>query len=63
MGFTTVLTLSGVTQKSDLDKYAYSPDFIINSVGDLLQEELFNRVLERQQEMDAAVGAKNMVFS
>jgi NagD protein len=49
MGFTTVLTLSGVTQESDLDKYAYAPDFIIQSVGDLLREELFNSVLARQQ--------------
>jgi NagD protein len=63
MGFTTVLTLSGVTKESDLGQYAYSPDFIINSVGDLLQEELFNRVLERQQEVGSSVESKNMVFS
>jgi NagD protein len=63
MGFTTVLTLSGVTKESDLDRFAYSPDFIINSVGDLLQDELFNRVLERQHEVGSSVGSKNMVFS
>lgn len=51
MGFTTVLTLSGVTRESDLKQFAYSPDFIINSVQDLLQEDLFRRVLERQQEV------------
>jgi len=50
MGFTTVLTLSGVTQAKDLEQYGYTPDFIIQSVSDLLDEELFNRVLEMQQE-------------
>ena len=48
MGFTTVLTLSGVTNKGDLDHYGYAPDFIINSVKDLLDEKLFARVLEKQ---------------
>ena len=49
MGFTTVLTLSGVTSEKDLDQYGYSPDFIISSVKDLLEDELFSRVLELQQ--------------
>lgn len=48
MGFTTVLTLSGVTRESDLDQYGYSPDFIIHSVHDLLDEELLSRVLSKQ---------------
>ena len=48
MGFTTVLTLSGVTRESDLDQYGYSPDFIVNSVRDLLDEELFGRVLSKE---------------
>ncbi len=50
MGFTTVLTLSGVTNETDLDKFGYTPDFIINSVQDLLNEELFDNVLEKQRE-------------
>lgn len=49
MGFTTVLTLSGVTRESDLARFAYSPDFVIPSVADLLRNELFGQVLERQQ--------------
>jgi NagD protein len=49
MGFTTVLTLSGVTSEKDLDQYGYSPDFIIPSIKDLLEDELFSRVLELQQ--------------
>jgi NagD protein len=48
MGFTTVLTLSGVTRESDLGQYGYAPDFIIQSVRDLLNEELFSRVLLQQ---------------
>jgi NagD protein len=48
LGFTTVLTLSGVTRESDLDQYGYAPDFIIHSVRDLLNEELFSRVLLQQ---------------
>jgi NagD protein len=47
MGFTTVLTLSGVTRESDLAQYGYSPDFIIRSVKDLLKEEFFERIIER----------------
>jgi NagD protein len=50
MGFTTVLTLSGVTNKTDLDHYGYSPDFIINSVKDLLDEVLFAKLMEKKSE-------------
>lgn len=50
MGFTTVLTLSGVTKESDLDQFGYTPDFIIKSVKDLLNEDLFAQVLEKQRE-------------
>lgn len=46
MGFTTVLTLSGVTKREDLDNFGYAPDFVIDSVADLLQEDLFGRVLQ-----------------
>ncbi|MGF6849084.1 NagD protein [Chitinophaga sp. W3I9] len=45
MGFTTVLTLSGVTHEDDLVNFGYSPDFIIKSVNDLLNEELFMKVM------------------
>ena len=48
MGFTTVLTLSGVTKEADLAQFGYAPDFIIQSVCDLLEEELFARVLAQQ---------------
>jgi len=45
MGFTTVLTLSGVTKEADLSQFGYAPDFIIHSIRDLLDDALFGRVL------------------
>jgi len=48
MGFTTVLTLSGVTQESDLQQFGYAPDFIIHSVQDLLDDSLFAQVLAKE---------------
>src|SRR5690606_34496245 len=44
MGFKTVLTLTGSTRKEDLVKFAYSPDFIINSISDLANEQRFNKI-------------------
>jgi NagD protein len=55
MGFTTVLTLSGVTRLEDLEQYGYAPDFIIKSIKDLLDEKLFARVLAQQHEVMAYV--------
>jgi NagD protein len=52
MGFTTVLTLSGVTKMEDLDQFGYTPDFIIQSVKDLLNEELISSVLEKKHTVD-----------
>jgi NagD protein len=50
MGFTTVLTLSGVTKKEDLEQYGYAPDYIIGSVADLLQEDVFFQVLQKDKD-------------
>jgi NagD protein len=47
MGFTTVLTLTGVTRKEDLNQFSYTPDFVVDSIAALLDEELFFRVLEK----------------
>ena len=35
---TTVLVLSGVTQREDLPKYAYQPNYILNGVGDIVPQ-------------------------
>ncbi|MBX2925174.1 MAG: HAD hydrolase-like protein [Chitinophagaceae bacterium] len=51
MGFTTVLTLSGVTKETDLDQFGYAPDFIIPSIKDLLDEDLFTHVIEKHKQL------------
>lgn len=35
LGYTTILTLSGVTKKEELNDYAFKPELIVNSVADL----------------------------
>lgn len=35
MGYRTILTLSGGTSRSDVDRYAYRPDTIVDSVAEL----------------------------
>ncbi|RAV30091.1 HAD-IIA family hydrolase [Sinomicrobium soli] len=40
LGYKTILTLSGVSKKTDLKHYAFQPNKIINSVKDLSLEEL-----------------------
>jgi len=50
MGFTTVLTLSGVTQRQDLQQFGYAPDYIVESIKDLLNPELFERILQKEND-------------
>jgi NagD protein len=33
---TTVLVLSGVTQRDDINRFAYRPDYVLNGVGDIV---------------------------
>jgi NagD protein len=35
MGYKTILVLSGITKQEDLQKYAFKPDLIVDSVNDL----------------------------
>jgi NagD protein len=42
MGYQTVLVLSGHTTRDDLQKYAYRPDWIVDSVAHM-PEQLFRR--------------------
>jgi NagD protein len=35
MGYKTILVLSGITKKEELQKYAFKPDLIVNSVQDI----------------------------
>ena len=41
LGFKTILVLSGGTRREDLDRYAYRPDQIVDSIADLDHPERF----------------------
>ena len=41
MGYRTVLTLSGGTQREDLDRYAFGPDVIVESIAELCDPARF----------------------
>jgi NagD protein len=41
LGFQTILVLSGGTRREDLDRYAYRPDLIVDSIADLDHTGLF----------------------
>ncbi|WP_010182164.1 HAD-IIA family hydrolase [Aquimarina agarilytica] len=40
MGYKTILTLSGITKKESLIKYAFEPDIVVNSLADVDLNEL-----------------------
>lgn len=40
MGYRTVLVLSGSTARGDLSEFAYRPDIVINSIGELMREKV-----------------------
>ena len=39
-GLETILVLSGVTSKEDIEKYSYGPNYVFNSVADIIPSEL-----------------------
>jgi NagD protein len=41
LGFKTILVLSGGTRREDVDRYAYRPDRIVDSIADLDHHDLF----------------------
>jgi NagD protein len=45
LGFTTILVLSGGTCQGDLDRYAYQPDMIVDSIDELDHVELLERLI------------------
>src|SRR5437660_81066 len=45
MGYRTALVLSGGTQRDDLKRYAYRPDFILESIADLCDELIYAQVV------------------
>lgn len=40
LGYTTILTLSGVSTKQSINDYAFKPDLIVNSVADIQLDEV-----------------------
>ena len=46
MGYQTVLTLSGVSKKDQLDAYAFSPDRVIKSLAEVTPQELIENTAE-----------------
>jgi NagD protein len=53
MGYRTILVLSGGTRREDLAKYAYQPDLVIDSVGDLEERTgLLHRILPTMRSED-----------
>lgn len=45
MGYRTALVLSGSTTREDLGRFAYRPDFVIESVADLCEGNLLEEVM------------------
>jgi NagD protein len=50
MGYRTVLMLSGSTARDDLGRFAYRPDFVLESVADLCEENMLEEVMSRGAE-------------
>jgi len=42
LGYTTILTLSGVSNKNMLEDYAFKPDLIVSSVAELDIKKVLN---------------------
>ena len=41
MGYRTALVLTGSTKREDLKRYAYRPDLVLDSIGDLCDEQAY----------------------
>ncbi len=44
LGLTTVLVLSGGTQRSDLSEYAFRPTYTVETIADLLRHKEFDSI-------------------
>ena len=45
LGYRTVLVLSGGTKREDLDRYAYRPDLVVDSIADLCEMDIASTLL------------------
>jgi NagD protein len=53
LGYKTILTLSGVTRREDLDHFAYEPDLVVDSIADLDHLDLVAKFGETWQRAPA----------
>lgn len=52
MGYHSVLALSGSTRRDELPNYGYQPDYVIESVADLCETELFEELIAAAADID-----------
>lgn len=45
MGYTTILVLSGGTNKEELNRFSYRPDYVVTSIAELLDSEIGTKLL------------------
>jgi NagD protein len=57
MGYRTALVLTGSTQRDDLQRYAYRPDIVLDSIADLCDENVYAQVIESLAEQEPEVAA------
>jgi NagD protein len=57
MGYRTVLVLTGSTKREDLIRYAYRPDVVLDSIGKLCDEQVFQHVIEGLSDVGVSASA------
>ena len=57
MGYRTALVLTGSTRREDLKRYAYRPDFILNSIADLCEEQVYAEVVAANPQCEESAAA------
>ena len=46
MGYKTILVLSGGTQSNEIDRFAYRPSLVIDSLRDLVNHDLIHQLMD-----------------
>ena len=55
MGYRTVLVLTGSTRREDLKRFAYRPDFVVESIADLSDDDFLETLRLKTQESELAL--------
>lgn len=53
MSYRTVLVLTGSTARTDLDLFAYRPDYVLDSIADLCQEDVLRAIVSNKVREEA----------